>query len=99
LKVSGFLLGLAYLFNFGFTALYWIILVRVILSWVSPDPRNPIVQFLYRATEPILSPIRILLPLGNKWGIDFSPLIAFFGIIFLRRIVLSLIINLANKYS
>ncbi|MDD3296741.1 MAG: YggT family protein [Candidatus Omnitrophica bacterium] len=99
MRISGFLLGLAYLLNFGFTVLYWLILVRAITSWVSPDPRNPIVQFLYRVTEPILAPVRMILPLGNRRGIDLSPLVAFLGIIILRKVIISLLINLANKYS
>ncbi|MBI1883395.1 MAG: YggT family protein [Chlamydiae bacterium] len=53
-----------------------ILLIRVLISWVSPDPYNPIVQFLYRLTDPILQPIRRLIPL--RWSmIDFSPIIAF----------------------
>lgn len=73
-----FLLGnlfmtLAGLVNIVLTALYWLILIRALISWVSPDPFNPIVQLLHQATEPILEPIRRILPQSS---IDFSPLIA-----------------------
>ena len=60
---------------------YWLILIRALISWVNPDPFNPIVQFLYRTTEPILEPIRRLLPVMT---IDLSPLIAFLGIMFFK---------------
>ena len=61
----------------------FIVIARAVLSWVSPDPYNPIVQFLYRATEPVLQPIRRWLPTGG-FGIDFSPLIVIFAIWFLQ---------------
>jgi len=61
--------------------MWWLILVRALVSWVSPSPFNPIVQFLYRTTEPVLQPIRRFLPMT---GIDFSPLVAFLLILFLR---------------
>lgn len=66
------------------TILYWLLLVRALISWVNPDPHNPIVQFLHKTTEPILTPIRRLLPIDFKIGFDISPIIAFLLIIFLR---------------
>jgi YggT family protein len=61
----------------------FIVIARALISWVSPDPYNPIVQFLYRATEPVLEPIRRRLP-GGGFGIDFSPLLVILAIYFLR---------------
>jgi YggT family protein len=61
----------------------WVVIARAVISWVSPDPYNPIVQFLYRATEPVLEPIRRKLP-GGGFGIDFSPLIVILAIYFLQ---------------
>jgi len=60
-----------------------IVIARALISWVSPDPYNPIVQFLYRATEPVLEPIRRHVP-GGGLGIDFSPLIVILAIYFLQ---------------
>jgi YggT family protein len=60
-----------------------IIIARAIISWVNPDPYNQIVIFLYRATEPVLRPIRRILPFSNM-GIDFSPFIVMLVIMFLR---------------
>ncbi len=52
------------------------IILRALISWVSPDPRNPIVQILHRLTEPVLEPLRKLVPPGALGGIDISPLLA-----------------------
>ena len=61
----------------------WLIIARAILSWVNPDPHNPIVQFLYRVTEPVLYWVRKRVPLVAG-GIDLSPLIVIFVIFFLQ---------------
>jgi YggT family protein len=61
----------------------WVIIIRALISWVNPDPYNPIVQILTRLTEPILRPIRKLVP-PYRIGIDFSPFIAILIIIFLQ---------------
>jgi YggT family protein len=83
--IAGNLLdALARVVDIALTAYYWIIIVRALVSWVNPDPRNPIVQFLHRATEPVLAPIRRRLPTG-RWGIDFSPLVAILGVIFIQQ--------------
>ena len=58
---------------------YWIIIIKVLLSWVNPDPYNTIVQILNRLTEPVLYRVRQLLPMTGM-GIDFSPIIVLFAI-------------------
>ena len=94
--MANFLTALAYLVNIALTVMYWLILFRAIISWVSPDPFNPIVQFLHRMTEPILEPIRRLLP---SLPFDFSPLVAFFGIIFLRQFLVKTLYDLAMRFQ
>ena len=75
--------------------LYWIIIiVRVIASWVGADPYNPLVRFLYNATEPLLYQMRRHLPLVFA-GIDFSPLVALAGIKFLQIFLVRSLIDLA----
>ncbi|MBN1912781.1 MAG: YggT family protein [Candidatus Omnitrophica bacterium] len=76
---------------------YWLILIRAILSWVNPDPYNPIVQFLYKVTEPVLEPIRRILPGSFKFGIDISPIIAFLAIMFLKSFLISTLLELAAR--
>jgi YggT family protein len=66
----------------------WIIIVAALISWVSPDPRNPIVRFLHVATEPVLAPVRRLLPPWRTGGLDLSPLIVLIAIQFVLRVVL-----------
>jgi YggT family protein len=71
----------------------WLVIIAAVISWVSPDPRNPIVQFLYRTTEPILRPFRRLLPPSRTGGIDLSPILVILVIlfieVFLRRLFLT----------
>jgi YggT family protein len=61
----------------------WLIIIRALLSWVNPDPWNPIVQFINRVTEPILAPIRRRVP-SWRMGIDLSPLVAILAIYFVQ---------------
>ena len=60
----------------------WVIIARALLSWVNPDPHNPIVRFLYNVTEPVLYAIRRRVPMFFG-GIDFSPMIVILAIYFL----------------
>ncbi|MGB2247334.1 MAG: YggT family protein [Alcanivorax sediminis] len=57
---------------------FWAVLVRVILSWVAPDPYNPVVRIIVQITEPIMAPVRKLLP--PMGGFDLSPLFVLLGI-------------------
>jgi len=58
----------------------WVIIAGALITWVSLDPRNPIVRFLRQITEPVLAPARRLLPPWKTGGLDFSPLIVIFAI-------------------
>jgi YggT family protein len=66
------------------TIYQWIIIARAVLSWVNPDPYNPIVRFIHNVTEPVLYPIRRRLPMSYG-GIDFSPIIVFVAIILVNQ--------------
>lgn len=95
--ISNFLSALARILDIALTVLYWLILIRAIISWVNPDPYNPIVQFLYKTTEPILYPIRKILPLDFRFGIDISPIIAFLLILFLKSFLVMTLRDLAVR--
>ncbi|MCK4905446.1 YggT family protein [bacterium] len=95
--LSNFLIAFAGVLGLVLTIAYWLILVRVLISWVNPDPYNPIVQFLYKTTEPILEPTRKLLPFSLKFSIDISPIIAFLIIWFLKIFLVQTFIDLALK--
>jgi len=79
--LANFVKALALILGAILDIYFWLILIRALLSWVNPDPFNPIVQFLEKVTEPVLVPIRRVIP---SMGIDFSPLIAALAIYFLK---------------
>jgi YggT family protein len=62
----------------------WVIIIRALISWVSPDPANPIVRLLARLTEPVLAPLRRLLPPRSTGGLDLSPILAILAIQLVR---------------
>jgi YggT family protein len=74
----------------------WVIIIRALISWVNPDPYNPVVQLLYKVTEPILNPIRRLTP-AYSIGIDLAPLIVILIIIFLRSFLVASLVQLAQR--
>lgn len=81
------LVAISKVLNVVLTFLWIIILIRAILSWVNPDPYNPIVRFIYNVTEPILYQVRKRLPF-HFGGMDFSPLIVFLVIILIQEIII-----------
>ncbi|MGE4357492.1 MAG: YggT family protein [Candidatus Omnitrophota bacterium] len=93
--ISNFLVGLAKVLDIGLTIIWWLILIRAIISWVNPDPFNPIVQFLHYTTEPILRPIRRIIP--STFGIDISPLLAFLLIVFLKSFLVNTLLGIALR--
>ena len=84
----GILGSLAVIIDFALGLYVWLILIRVLLSWVNPDPYNPIVQFLVQATDPVLVPLRRLIP--PVAGLDLSPIAALLGISVLQRLLVGL---------
>ena len=69
--IGNFLVAVASVLSMLLSVYMWIIVIRALISWVNPDPYNPIVQFLRSATDPLLYRVRRVLPL-NFGGIDFS---------------------------
>ena len=92
--LGNLIIALAKVVDVLLVLLYWIILVRALISWVNPDPFNPIVQFLHRTTEPILEPIRRFMP---PLPIDFSPWIAFLAIVFLHSFLVKTLMDIGYK--
>lgn len=95
--VGNVLMGVATVIDYALWFYMWIIIARALISWVNPDPWNPIVQFLDRATEPVLSPIRRRL--GWRMGVDLSPLIAMVAIWFLQIAVVQSLKDLAIRMN
>ena len=71
----------------------WVIIAAALISWVSPDPRNPVVMFLRQVTEPVLAPVRRLLPPWKTGGLDLSPLIVLIAIQFVERVILPTLVR------
>jgi len=88
--------ALARVIGLALTFYMWVIIARALISWVNPDPYNPVVQFLNKVTEPVLYPIRRLIGSYNI-GIDLSPLIAIFIIIFLQSFLVASLHQLARQ--
>ena len=95
--VGYFLMAVANVLNFVLLFFMWIVIARAILSWVNPDPYNPIVRFIHNVTEPVLYQVRKKIPI-NFGGIDFSPIIVILGIIFLQNFVVSSLFRLSANF-
>ena len=78
---------------------FWIVLIAVLLTWVSPDPRNPIVRFLYSVTDPVLYWIRRRLPFLVVGGFDLSPLVLLFAIRFSQYVLVASLYELAYRIA
>ena len=93
--LSNFLIAIAKVLDIVLTIFMWIVIARAVLSWVSPDPYNPIVRFIHQVTEPVLYQIRRRIPVSFG-GIDFSPILVFLAIIFLQQFVVNSLLKMAQ---
>ncbi len=93
--VGNFLSAIAQVLDMLLSLYMWIIIARAVLSWVNPDPYNPIVRFIHQATEPVLYQVRRYLP--SFGGIDFSPIIVLFLIVFLKTAIVSTLFQLSLR--
>ena len=89
--LANFINALATLVDFVLGAFIWIVVARALISWVNPDPHNPIVQTLYRLTEPAFAFIRKKMPFVLIAGVDLSPLVIIFGLQFIDIIIRNLL--------
>ena len=97
MSALGFLLDrVAMLLHLVLQIYIWILVARAIISWVNPDPYNPIVRFLHRVTEPVLRPVRNLLPLQGL-GLDLSPLIVLLAIYVLDMVLVDSLREIASS--
>ena len=94
--IQYFLQALARLVNFVLWAYMWIVIIRALVSWVNPDPYNPVVRFLHQITEPVLRPIRDRLPTWQL-GLDLSPLIVILIIYFLQWFLVPILFEIAQR--
>lgn len=88
-----FFIALATVMQYALNIYMWVIIIRALLSWVNPDPYNPIVRFLYNVTEPVLSRVRKALPVSFG-GIDFAPIVVLLAIVFLESFLVSSLLRI-----
>lgn len=94
--VVGYLLmAVAKVIDIALLCFMWIVIARAVLSWVNPDPYNPIVRFIHNTTEPVLYRVRQFIPF-NFGGFDLSPIVVFLVIIFLRTFIVSSLFRLSG---
>jgi YggT family protein len=91
---SNLVLTVARILELALWGYFWVIIARSLISWVSPDPFNPIVRFLYRVTEPVLRPIRHRLPTLTM-GLDLSPMVVILAIYVVDSFVVGSLRDLA----
>ncbi len=88
-----FLVKLLGFINFVLGLYMWIVIAAAVISWVNPDPYNPIVRFLYGVTEPVLYWIRRFIP-TTFGGLDIAPMILILAIIFVQQVVITGLISM-----
>jgi len=94
--LANFITAVATVIDYLLWFYMWIMILRALISWVNPDPYNPIVRFLYSVTEPVLYRERRMIPLYGA-GIDFSPILVFVAILFLQQFLVRSLYDLANS--
>lgn len=96
--LANFIDAIAGLMGWVLQIYMWIVIAGAVLSWVNPDPYNPIVRFINNATEPVFYQIRKRLPV-NLGGLDISPIIVILAIYFLQRFVVGSLYGLARAIA
>ncbi len=95
--VGYFISALANVIYYVLFIYMWIIIIRAVLSWVSPDPYDPIVRFIHSITEPVLYQIRRRLPVSFG-GIDLSPVVVLLAIMFLQNFVVRSLLHFSRTF-
>ena len=94
--IGNFLAAIAKILDIALTLYMWIIIARAVVSWVNPDPYNPIIRFLNTVTEPVLYQIRRRLPISFG-GIDFSPILVLLVIVFVQSFLVGSLMEMAIR--
>lgn len=93
-----FLQAIATIASMLFNLYIWILIIATLISWVRPDPYNPIVQVLYRLSEPVFAKVRKLIP-TNIGGLDFAPLIVIVALKFIDLTLIQILYKFAKAYN
>ncbi|MCL6643259.1 MAG: YggT family protein [Candidatus Bipolaricaulota bacterium] len=95
--LKNLLLAVATVLDWTITIYIWIVIIRAFISWVQPNPYNPIVQFLHAVTEPLLAPIRYYLLRNMPVGIDLSPMVLILLLVLIQRFSIPTLMELALR--
>jgi YggT family protein len=95
--LGNFIIAVARIIDIALTIYMWIIIIRAVLSWVNPDPYNPVVRLLYQVTEPVMARVRRWIPFRGM-GIDISPMIILLAIVFLQNFLVPSLMQLAYTF-
>ncbi len=93
--LANFIAAVAKLLDFALNIYLWIVIIRALLSWVNPDPYNPIVRFISQITDPLFYRVRRWFPWTAMGGIDFSPMLIVLAIFFLQSFLVRSLLQLA----
>ncbi|MBU4376869.1 MAG: YggT family protein [Candidatus Omnitrophica bacterium] len=96
--LGNFFIAVAKVLDIIIPLAYWLIVIRAVLSWFSPDPYNFLVQLLYKTTEPILTPFRRIMP-AYSVGLDISPILAILALVFLRYFLVTTLYQLGRHFG
>lgn len=92
-----FIISVASVLNCAITIYIWIVIIRALISWVQPNPYNPIVQLLHAVTEPLLAPIRYYILRWTPAGIDLSPMVLILLLMLIQRFSIPTLYDLAMR--
>ncbi|PLX91093.1 MAG: YggT family protein [Desulfuromonas sp.] len=90
------IVALARIIDLAFNLYIFIVIARALVSWVNPDPYNPIVRFLHNATDPLLYRIRRFIPF-QLGAFDFSPIVLLLALSVLQQVLVGFLFRLANS--
>lgn len=93
---GNFLGAIAGVINAVLSLYFWIVIASAVLSWVNPDPYNPIVRIIRNLTEPVFYRVRKLLPFTNIGGLDLSPVVILLGIEFIKMFLVRTLYQFAG---
>ncbi len=95
--LKNLLLAVVSVLEWVITLYIWVVIIRALISWVQPNPYNPLVQFLHAVTEPLLAPIRYYLLRNMPVGIDLSPMVLILLLVLIQRFSIPTLMELATR--
>lgn len=91
-----FVVAIARIVDMAFNIYFFIVIARALISWVNPDPYNPIVRFLHGATDPVLYRLRRMVPFLQAGAFDFSPIVLLILLSLAQQVIMSFLYRLAG---